>query len=459
AEVEAAFQSAGNPIKNGVARCLCHDDKNPSMSVSVKDGALLVHCFSCDDSKQDKLFKAAVNLVRGDNKVVQLPPKKKTPPAKPQKDFSKEWGSYRQVGETEFLYCKKKGVKPYGLKLSPEGYDSVPMRADGGTGVVVGIQLRSDKDVFGYDGDKRDMHSLKDSAKTGAAHIVGELTPGVQVAVCEGYATAASVYEATGIVSACAFGVGNVIGVVEAIRAQGYQPFCVFDDDKAGHAEATKAQSMGLRAILPSFDGVEGRQAKKKKPDEWEDNDFNDLAKLAGADVVKAQVLEGLEAPLPEVDQVELPAARKSKKRACLEDYIELLEVMFPGRKPRRDLISDQLRVFFEGRWKPLTRGSKVLRKIARKARDSEGYFSCSHDALLDYYVDYETTLKPELLLDIEEWDGVDWLKVLTDCLNAECFTPEQVNELIVDWLVKAYQRALNPKVQNRVLILEGAQG
>lgn len=42
------------------ARCPAHDDKSPSLSISEKDGRILVHCFGgCD---QDQVIKALIDL-------------------------------------------------------------------------------------------------------------------------------------------------------------------------------------------------------------------------------------------------------------------------------------------------------------------------------------------------------------------------------------------------------------
>ena len=46
-----------------MARCPAHDDKSPSLSVSGKDGKLLVHCFAGCDAEE---IMAAVDLTLAD---------------------------------------------------------------------------------------------------------------------------------------------------------------------------------------------------------------------------------------------------------------------------------------------------------------------------------------------------------------------------------------------------------
>ena len=118
----------------------------------------------------------------------------------------------------------------------------------------------------------------------GCYHAIGR--PAGRIIVCEGYATGASLYEATGDAVAVAFNAGNLEAVALALHAKhpGLQIIMAADDDhltdgNPGLGKATAvARAVGGAVAAPSFPA--GRRDK--------DTDFNDLAALAGLDAVKA---------------------------------------------------------------------------------------------------------------------------------------------------------------------------
>ena len=83
-------------------------------------------------------------------------------------------------------YLKRKGVRAYGLRFS-RGSIVVPVRDERGD--LVGLQF--------IDGEGAKKF-LTGTAKRGAWHWVGELGNRGPVAIAEGYATAATIHEATG---------------------------------------------------------------------------------------------------------------------------------------------------------------------------------------------------------------------------------------------------------------------
>ncbi|MBA4159259.1 MAG: toprim domain-containing protein, partial [Gemmatimonadetes bacterium] len=101
-------------------------------------------------------------------------------------------------------YLQRKGVRPHYIRQ---------------LGATLVIPLwGTDRNLYGLqfisaDGKKR---FLKHMAKRGHFHIIGR--PAGMVVVAEGYATAATIHEATGYATATSFDAGNVRPVVEAIR-------------------------------------------------------------------------------------------------------------------------------------------------------------------------------------------------------------------------------------------------
>lgn len=115
---------------------------------------------------------------------------------------------------------------------------------------------------------------MKGGKKSGGMHILGDPKQGDKVLVAEGYSTAKTVHEATGIPTVAAFDAGNLATVALAVQ-QAYTEATVFvvgDDDRendrnVGRTKAEQAAAaVNTRAIFPKF----GAGAKG--------SDFNDLA-------------------------------------------------------------------------------------------------------------------------------------------------------------------------------------
>lgn len=101
-------------------------------------------------------------------------------------------------------YLLKKGIKNHGLCLY-RGSLIIPLYSF--EGVIQSLQFINSK------GEKR---FLADGIKKGCFFFIGTL--GETLCICEGYATGASVYEATGIATAIAFDAGNLTPVSVMFR-------------------------------------------------------------------------------------------------------------------------------------------------------------------------------------------------------------------------------------------------
>src|SRR5262249_34541072 len=122
--------------------------------------------------------------------------------------------------------------------------------------------------------------------KSGCCFIIGE--PVGALCIAEGYATAASIREATGYAVAVAFDAGNLLSVARSLRSQfpGIDLIFCADDDAAtqGNPGLTKARAAaqavaGLLA-LPDFGSNRPEGA----------SDFNDLHRQAGLEAVRANI-------------------------------------------------------------------------------------------------------------------------------------------------------------------------
>ncbi|EKS73142.1 TOPRIM domain-containing protein [Burkholderia sp. SJ98] len=172
-------------------------------------------------------------------------------------------------------YCVVKGIKPYGLKEFKDARTLiVPVR--NAKGHLVSAQF-----IYA-DGTKR---FLSGGEKAGCYYSFGP-KPKERIVIAEGFATAASLYEATGLPVAVAFDCGNLRSVAAAVKAN-LPPNCkvtIAADDDAG-----TAGNPGISAATEAARAVDGLLAV---PDFGEDrpagsSDFNDLAKHAGLEAVK----------------------------------------------------------------------------------------------------------------------------------------------------------------------------
>lgn len=172
-------------------------------------------------------------------------------------------------------YLIRKGVKIFSDLHEYRGALVVPLRDV--DGILHSLQF------VGADGTKRFLASGR---ITGCFFIVADKPDGPLVMV-EGYATGASVHEATGFATICCMNCGNLKAVADALRDRwpDREIIVAADDDawtpgNPGITKATEsAKAIGGRLAVPVFADV------TTKP-----TDFNDLHQLEGIDIVKAQI-------------------------------------------------------------------------------------------------------------------------------------------------------------------------
>ena len=236
------------------------------------------------------------------------------------------WAAYLPTGESAYL--KRKGVGAHGLRFDPNGAGTVvvPMLRDQ---QIVGLQL--------IRGPKRGRKLEKENFpagmdKVGAYHLLGRIAPGGVAIVAEGYATAATLFEALGqqIPVAVAFDAGSVGPVGEALR-KAHRARLVFAADNdwlqkcAACGETTpvdvdlcqhcgqqhKKANAGITAAKLAAHATDGTwlipQFAQPQPEgKPHPTDFNDLHLVEGLHVVRAQ----LEAHLLAAGLQDAPRAR-----------------------------------------------------------------------------------------------------------------------------------------------------
>lgn len=172
-------------------------------------------------------------------------------------------------------YAERKGIKPAGAKQL-HGALLIPLRAAGG-------ELRS-LQFIQPDGSKR----FKAGGVVAGCYCAlgGNPGPDAPLLICEGWATACSLHDATGYPIAAAMTAGNLLAVAQALRAKLPDvPMIVCADDDietAGNPGLTKAreaaQAIGALLAVPDFGSA--------RPDNA--TDFNDLHVAGGDSAVVA---------------------------------------------------------------------------------------------------------------------------------------------------------------------------
>ncbi|MDD2990798.1 MAG: DUF927 domain-containing protein [Zoogloea sp.] len=244
-------------------------------------------------------------------------------------------------------YLLRKGVLAHGLRVGSwpkwqevrpgewreeriPGALLVPMRSPSGT-------LHSLQAIYQDKVDGRDKDFLPGGEKAGKFHLIGEVSTDRPLCVAEGYATAASIHQATGWPVAVAFDAGSLEAAAKALQ-EAY-PAARFilcaDDDAFGECFACKApvrvedgdtcpacgqphkrRNAGQIRAREAAQAVGGVVASPLWPDpaaRWEGfqqtgkapTDFNDLHQIGGLDAVR-QILAAARTALK--DSAELAA-------------------------------------------------------------------------------------------------------------------------------------------------------
>jgi phage/plasmid primase-like uncharacterized protein len=173
-------------------------------------------------------------------------------------------------------YFQKKHLKAtYGTRISRIGSRAtllIPLRDLDGK--LWGLEK------IDHDGEKMGLTGMR---KEGCFHLIGQVDITKPLFICEGFATAASLFESKQYPAVCAFSATNFLRVGEAFRAHyGRELELIFsgDNDRAGKEGSRKAsKKLEAKVLIPKF--------RSPHPDY---NDWNDLKDLEGEGTVKDQV-------------------------------------------------------------------------------------------------------------------------------------------------------------------------
>lgn len=175
---------------------------------------------------------------------------------------------------TAHPYLTNKKIKSYGTRINSKGQLIVPVHDSSNT--IFSLQFINENGAKFF---------LTNGAVKGHFFRVGEMTR--KIYVCEGYATGATIHEATGQCVMVAFNAKNLVPVAKEIRKnlQNAEIIICADNDQwtdnnPGLCEAKEAATaINATYIIPMFNSYEGKPT-----------DFNDLALMEGLGAVKEQL-------------------------------------------------------------------------------------------------------------------------------------------------------------------------
>ncbi len=224
-------------------------------------------------------------------------------------------------------YLAKKGVHAHGTRVESDGFLIVPMRdTNGKLWNIERINPANFKDKKGLLGGRR----------TGLYYSIGK--PKGVLIVCEGFATGASIHEATGDAVAVAFNAGNLREVAQALHSKYPKLRLIlaadddaFTDGNPGITKATEAaKAVGGYLTKPDF----GEQRSETE------TDFNDLHQQAGLDAVKACI----DAAAPVAQAPAFPPLEGAEDSGAWPDPVPLPDALPPVAPFDPELLPEALR-------------------------------------------------------------------------------------------------------------------
>ena len=201
-----------------------------------------------------------------------------------------DWKKLLLEGQCDYLTRKQVGAN--GGRFSPSGNFAIPVLDEKGS--IHGLQIIYSAAGKAKKGRDKEFYP-QGVAKKGHFYQIG--TPSWIVFIAEGFATAASIHEATGLPVVVAFDAGNLQSVAQAIAKKYPKAKIVIACDDDYRTDGNPGVMMGKLAalavggtvVIPKFN--DERPLDKKGP-----TDFNDLAVLEGPRVVESQIADHLTA-------------------------------------------------------------------------------------------------------------------------------------------------------------------
>lgn len=289
-----------------------HQNGNPYLccTYGTWSGGQHKHCYKSYKS-ENWITQEEFNYLRGEEKRRQEEIEEKIKKDKEIRigQAKKAWDRAQTVPQSKNhnAYLELKKIKNHAGRYSFDSFENpvlvLPLRT-----------IENEVQAVQYikaDGEKR-IHG----AKRGNFHLIGEINDNKPIYIAEGYATAASIYEALDMPVVVAFDCGNIDPVLGTLKRKypKHQIIIAADDDRKtnGNPGKTKAEEAAKKYdcqfVLPKFSD------KFTLSDGNFPSDFNDLHVSFGLEEIKKQLTQ-------------------KKARLSVIDIKEFLALKLPPRK------------------------------------------------------------------------------------------------------------------------------
>ncbi|MCE2830988.1 MAG: toprim domain-containing protein [Oxalobacteraceae bacterium] len=391
---------------------------------------------------------------------------------------------------TTHPYLTRKGIQSHGLrtatwrKTTPNGEVVVenallvPVR-DGRKIVSLQAILPSREPAL-----DRDKDFLPGGKKRGCFYPIGKPAEDDQqptIYIGEGYATCASIHEATGCPAIVAFDAGNLPSVAERIRAKFPTAKIVIaaDNDRwtvptpdkpntienpGVHYATRAAREIGAALVIPDFKNLDSKPT-----------DFNDLHNLEGIEAVR-QFLS----PQPANDNV--PAERPATPPAAIDWFSPFPDINGKGKPIAtiENIEEARRRLGVVVRYNVIRKDLELLIpnasfSIDNKANASLAWFesACNRfqipvgslQGFLGYLGDQNQYNPVAVWIQSKPWDGISRLRDFYNTIHADGEThDERILELKIAmmqrWMISAVAAVFRPTgvSAHGVLVLQGDQ-
>ncbi|MFT3793029.1 MAG: toprim domain-containing protein [Rudaea sp.] len=183
------------------------------------------------------------------------------------RNLAVRWWAESKPADPQHPYLLRKGIGVHGARTSG-GKLLIPMRDEGGE--LWNLQ------TIRFDSDKR---FLAGACIRGLAARIGEEGDHARILLCEGWATGASLHEATGLPTYCAMTANNVVRVARWLRAKHPASTITICADNDAETAKKTGRNTGVEAARVAAMSIGGRLAIPPG-----NGDFNDYStQLNGA--------------------------------------------------------------------------------------------------------------------------------------------------------------------------------
>jgi len=208
------------------------------------------------------------------------------------------WDKATEAGASKYLAIK--GIKAHGVRFAGDSL-LVPL-------VDVNGKHWNNQRIPG-NGSKT---FLKDGKVSGCFHVLGDASASNWILIAEGYATSATLREATGHPVVAAMHASNLKHAVRAMKKRHPQAKLLICADDDSETKEKTGKNPGVEAAIDTAGDVGAHWCKPEGLPRG-GTDFNDLANARGIEAVREQIARAIEVTEANAVQMSAPGANANK--------------------------------------------------------------------------------------------------------------------------------------------------